>query len=114
MLDFEFIAAENWQPILHPEDNSIYEIVDPDSIKHVLLWYTETEQDAQHYLWKMVSMKNIVVKEKPSKSQIGIYDAWMINAFGYERNIPDRIIIAVVPYGKSKVRARENRLFIVN
>jgi hypothetical protein len=113
LLNFEFMATENWQPIRHPEDNLIYEIIDPDSIKHVLPWYTETEQDAQHFLWKMLSMKNIVVKKKPSKSQIGTYDAWMINAFGYERNISDHIIIAVIPYGKSQVRARENRLFII-
>lgn len=58
-------------------------------------------------------MKNIVVKEKPSKSQIGTYDAWMVNALGYEGNIPDHTIIAVIPSGKSHVRARENRLFII-
>ncbi len=113
LFDFEFIASKNWQRVPHPEDELIYEVIDPDSIKHVLLWYTETEMDARHYLWKMANMKDLVLKEKPSKRQIKNHDAWVLNVSGHERRTPVRMLLAVIHNGKSQIRPAENCLFII-
>lgn len=58
-LNIQFEASQNWLQVPHPEDELIYEMVDPDSVVHVVLWYTETEQDALSYLMKMADMKDL-------------------------------------------------------
>ena len=113
-LNIQFKASQNWQQMPRPEDKLIYEVIDPDSIVHVVLWYTETEQDAQGYLWKMASMKDLVLgEEKPAKSRINNHDAWVLNVPGHEKKIPIRMLLAVIPHGKSQAHPKENALFII-
>ena len=63
----EFEAPAGWQKIPHPEDKLVFEVRSPDSIIHVILWCTETEQSAPGYLWKMANMKDLVLEEKPAE-----------------------------------------------
>jgi len=112
-LNIQFKASQNWQKVPRPEDKLIYEVNDPDSIVHVVLWYTETEQDGPGYLWKMASMKDLVVGEKPSFRRIKSRDAWVLNVPGHEKRIPIRMLLAVIPHGKSLIRPKENALFII-
>jgi len=112
-LDIQFEASKNWINIPRPEDKLIYELISPDSNMHVILWYTETEQSGLDYLEKMADMKNLIVEEKPSQRQINNQDVWVKNALGFEQKMRISSILAVVPHGKSEVRPKENRLFII-
>jgi len=112
-LNIQFKASQNWQHVSRPEDKLIFEVMDPDSIVHVVLWYTETEQDAPGYLWKMANMKDLVLGEKPSKRRINNRDTWVLNVTGHERKMPIRMLLAVIPHGKSLIRPKENVLFII-
>jgi len=112
-LNIQFKASQNWQQVPRPEDKRIYEVIDPDSIVHVVLWYTETEQDAQGYFWKMASMKDLVLGEKPSHKRIKNLDAWVLNVPGHEKKIPIRMLLAVIPHGKSQAHPKENAHFII-
>lgn len=112
-LNIQFEASQNWLQVPRPEDELIYEMIDPDSVVHVVLWYTETEQDAPDYLMKMADMKDLVLEEIPSRRLIKNRDAWVLNVPGHERNIPIRMLLAVIQHGKSQLRPAENALFII-
>ena len=112
-LNIQFKASQNWRKVPRPEDKLIHEVTDPDSTVHVVLWYTETEQDAPGYLWKMAHMKDLVLGKKPSKRQIKNREAWVLNVPGYENKKPIQMLLAVIPHGKSLIRPRENALFII-
>jgi hypothetical protein len=112
-LNIQFEASQNWQQVPHPDDELIYEMIDPDSVVHVVVWYTETEQEGPGYLWKMANMKDLVLEEKPSKKQIKNHDAWILNVPGHEGEIPIRMLLVVLPHGKSQLRPKENALFII-
>jgi hypothetical protein len=95
------------------KDKGIYEIFDPDTGIHVMLWYTTTEQDAPRYLEKMADMKGLVLEGKPAKIQIRGRDAWLYNAPGFVNKKSVQILLAVIPDGKSKEYPRENALHII-
>jgi len=61
----------------------------------------------------MANMKDLVLGEKSSKRQIQERDVWILNVPGHERKIPIRMLISVIPHGKSQLRPRENALFII-
>ncbi|MFC2083530.1 hypothetical protein ACFLS9_00585 [Bacteroidota bacterium] len=114
-LNFNFTASENWIKVHHPEDKFIYEIMRPDSLLHVMLWYTETEQSAEKYLVKMADMKDLAPADrKPSVSNINKKEFWMFNTSGYIGKKHVQSILAVVSHGKSLQRPKENRLYIVH
>jgi hypothetical protein len=79
-LGTRFTATGNWRAIRHPEDDLIYEVVDPDNILHVMLWYTSTEMDCSAYLKKMAGMKGLISKGEPEKRVIGEREAWTLKA----------------------------------
>lgn len=112
-LNIQFEASKDWIQIPRPEDKLIYEVKSPDSIIHVILWYTTTEQSGRSYLEKMASMKDLIVNDKPFLRQINNHDVWVLNVPGYEQKIPIRTLLAVITHGKSKIHPRENCLFIV-
>jgi len=112
-LGFQFTASKNWVRFPRPEDILIYEMMSPDSAIHVMLWYTETEQNGSAYLEKMAGMKDLIVDDKPSHRQINNLDAWVLNVPGFERRTSVRTLLAVIPHGKSQIRPKENRLFII-
>jgi len=112
-LNIQFEAPADWKENPYHKDKSIYEIFDPDTDMHVMLWYTTTEQDGPKYLEKMVSMKDLVLEGKPAKIQIKGRDAWFYNVPGFINKKPIRMLLAVIPDGKSKDYPRENALHIV-
>jgi hypothetical protein len=113
ILNIEFEASGNWYHVVRPEDSLIYEMVDGDSLIHVVLWYTETEQSAPDYLWKMANMKDLVLEEKPSEIHVNNYSGWILRVSGYEENVSIRTFLTVIPRGKSKTNLEENSLYIV-
>jgi hypothetical protein len=114
ILNFQFNASENWINISHPEDSLIYEMIRPDSNIHVMLWYTETEQSAEKYLLKMVSMKDLkIAGDVANPRTINEHDMWVITLPGYEGKVPVRLMLGIIARGKSKKHPKENRLFII-
>jgi hypothetical protein len=113
-LNFQYAASEDWINIQHPEDSLIYEMVSPDSGIHVMLWYTETEQTAEKYLLKMVSMKDLDMEGgEPNPRTVNEHDMWVIVLPGYQGKIPVRLMLGITARGMSKKHPKENRLFIV-
>jgi len=112
-LNIQFKAPADWKENPYHRDKSIYEIFDPDTDIHVMLWYTTTEQDGPKYLEKMANMKDLVLEGKPAKIQIKGRDAWFYNVPGFINKKPIRMLLAVIPDGKSKAYPRENALHII-
>ena len=112
-LNIQFEAPANWKENPYHEDKLIYEIFNPDTDIHVMLWYTTTEQDGPQYLGKMANMKDLVLEGKPVKIQIKDRDAWFYNVPGSINKKPIRMLIAVIPDGKSKTYPLENALYII-
>jgi len=112
-LNIQFEAPVNWKENPYHRDKSIYEIFNPDTDIHVMLWYTTTEQNAPAYLEKMADMKGLVLEGKPLKIQIKDRDAWFYNLPGFINKKPVRVLLAVIPDGKSKIHPRENVLHVI-
>ena len=112
-LNIQFEAPANWKENPFHRDKSIYEIFNPDTDMHIMLWYTTTEQDGSQYLEKMASMKDLILEGKPVKIQIKGRDAWSYNLPGFIDKNPIRMLMAVIPDGKSKTYPRENALHII-
>ncbi len=112
-LNIQFEAPADWKENPYHKDKEIYEIFDPDKDIHVMLWYTTTEQGAPEYLEKMASMKDLVLESKPAKIQIKGRDAWSYNLPGFVNKKAIRMLLTVIPDGKSKVYPRENALHII-
>lgn len=113
-LQFQFTASQNLINIHHPEDELIYEMMSTDSNMHVMLWYTETEQNAKGYLTKMASMKDLGVgDEEPFLNTINDQEIWILNVAGYDGKLPIQTLLAVTSHGMSVKNPKENRLFIV-
>lgn len=111
--NIQFEAPADWKENPYHKDKGIYEIFDPDKDIHVMLWLTTTEQSAPRYLEKMADMKGLVLEGKPAKIQIKNRDAWLYNAPGLVNKKSSKILLAVIPYGKSKEYPRENVLHII-
>jgi hypothetical protein len=112
-LNIQFEAPSDWEENLYHRDKSIYEIYNPDSDVHVMLWYTTTEQDGPRYLEKMADMKDLVTEGKPEKIQIRGRDAWLYNVPGFINKKSIQMLLTVIPDGKSKIYPRENALHII-
>jgi hypothetical protein len=112
-LSIEFEAPGNWHPVVRSEDSLIYEMINEDSLVHVVIWYTETEQRAPDYLWKMASMKELKLDKKPVEIQTENYSGWMLQVKGFDNNMQIYTFLVVIPGGKSQSRPRENKLYIV-
>ena len=112
-LNIQFEAPANWEENPYHKDKSIYEIFDPKTDTHVMLWYTTTEQDGPQYLLKMASMKDLVLEGKPAKILIKGRDAWLLNVPGFINKKSIQMLLVVIPDGKSKTYPRENVLHII-
>lgn len=112
-LGFQFKASPGWERVARPGDEATYEVMDPGSGIHVMLWYTTTEQDARGYLWKMADMKGLVSEEKPSKARIAGHNAWMYDVPGKVNKEPAHVLLAVIKHGMSTKHPKENALYIV-
>ena len=112
-LNIQFEAPVDWKENPYHRDKLIFEIFNPETDMHVMLWYTTTEQDGPRYLEKMADMKDLVLKGKPVKMQIKGRDAWLYNVPGFINKKSIRMLLAVIPDGKSKAYPRENALHII-
>lgn len=112
-LDFQFTAAQGWVQQARPEDELIYEVADPQTGIHVVLWYTSTQQSGLRYLQKMAGMKDLSLNREPERRRIDDLDAWVLSAPGRIRREPIHTLLAVIPCGKSRVHPAENALYIV-
>jgi len=112
-LNIQFEAPANWKENPYHGDKLIYEIFNPHTDMHVMLWYTTTEQDGPRYLEKMADMKGLIFEGKPEIIQIKGRDAWLYNVPGFINKEPIRMLLAVIPHGKSKTYPRENALHII-
>lgn len=112
-LNIQFEAPVNWKENPYHKDKLIYEIFDPETDIHVMLWSTTTEQNAPDYLEKMADMKGLVLESEPAKIQIKGRDAWSYNVPGLINKKSVRVLLIVIPDGKSKIYPRENVLHIM-
>jgi hypothetical protein len=114
-LNIQFKSHEGWTHLPRPEDELIYEVVDPEKIVHVVLWYTSTEQSGSAYLLKMADMKGLALGEndKPESQRIQDHPAWTLRLPGYEGENPIHSILTVISCGKSPKHPRENSLYII-
>jgi len=101
-LNIQIKAAENWKAIPRPEDQLIYELTDPEAVVHVMMWYTETEQDAAAYLKKMAGKKDLVYQGGPTKGKINNRDAWVLDATCCMDEVPIRVVLVAIPYSSDK------------
>ena len=83
-LNVQFTASQGWEQLPRPEDADIYEVVDPQSKVHVVLWHTETEQSGRAYLMKMAIMKGLASHKECERRSIGSREAWTLDATGSE------------------------------
>jgi len=99
-LAFQFEASEGWLHIAHPEDRLIYHMAEPGGVLNVMLWYTETEQDAPHYLKKMADMKGYQTLGEPAKAEIHRQSAWVLPAVGVSEKGDLRVMLAGIRSAK--------------
>lgn len=111
-LNIQFIAPADWVEIPWHDDNLAYEVMDPDSTVHVLLWYTETEQDGPGYLRKMADMKDLTFEEELHKQEIQGREAWVATTSGVTNDIPINLILAVIETDHSLL-PKHNALYII-
>ncbi len=114
-LNIQLQATQSWRRVPRPEDETIYEVADPAGAVHVVLWYTTTEQDGRKYLMKMAGMMDVQIEEdqEASRRRIGGHEAWVLDLPGHERGARVRMLLAVIPHGKSSEWPRENALYLV-
>lgn len=112
-LGFAFTAPDGWKPVVHPEDDLIYEVADSKTGIHVLLWYTSTEQSALRYLEKMAGMKDLNIEQKPQARRFDLYDGWVFRLPGKIEGKSVRTVLAAIDGGKSGPHPEERALYIV-
>ena len=112
-LEFRFTASVGWQPVAHPEDELIYEVADPETGIHVLLWYTSTEQSALRYLEKMAGMKDLVLEQKPQPKRFDEHDGWVFHLPGKIAGESIHSVLAAIDGGQSRSQPKERALYIV-
>lgn len=101
-VNIQLKAADGWQTIPRPEDKMLYELTDSESIVHVMMWYTETAQDAASYLKKMAGKKELVYQGGPTKGKINNRDAWVLDATCCMDKIPIRVVLVAIPDNREK------------
>ena len=112
-LNIQFKGPKGMQHQSWPGEVGVYEVFDPQSEVHVVVWHTETEQDGLAYLSKMADMKGLALDREPEKRSIGGCEAWVLNTTGVQRDTPIHTLLAVLPHGKVRERPKENFLFIM-
>ncbi len=99
-LDIQFEASPNWMQIPHPEDQTIYELISPDTTIHIWVYYAVTAQDGPTYLKKLALMKQLKFKGEPIKKVIKNKEAYELEATGLIRQRSIRMIITALPFEK--------------
>lgn len=112
-LDMQFEAPTEMEHHPWPGDPGVYELIDPQSAVHVVVWHTTTEQDGLRYLLKMADMKGLAMDREPERRLIRSREAWVLDTTGVHEETPIHTLLAVLPHGKVRERPRENFLFIM-
>ena len=96
-INFQIQAFTDWVQVQHPENTSIFEIADPESVLRVRMWQTETEASGADYLKKMAQMKDLVFDAEPALGKINNRDAWVLDATCCIKEKPVRVVLVAVP-----------------
>jgi predicted Zn-dependent protease len=112
-LDIQFTAPEGFRQQEHPEDVLIYEVANPQTGIHVMLWSTTTEQSGLKYLQKMAHMKDLSLDGEPQKRWIDRRESWVFDVPGTIAGSPIRTLLAVILSGPCQERPAENVLTVV-
>jgi hypothetical protein len=99
-LDIQFEAPPSWMQIPHPEDLTIYELVSPDTIIHIVVFHRVTSQDGLTYVKNIALLKQLKVKGEPVKKIIKNKEAFEVEASGLIKQKPIRMIITALPFEK--------------
>jgi len=99
-LDIQFEAPPSWMQIPHPEDQTIYELVSPDTIIHIVVFHRVTPQDGLTYVKNIALLKQLKPKGEPVKKIIKNKQAFEIEASGLIKQKPIRMIITALPFEK--------------
>jgi hypothetical protein len=78
-------APAGWTHGTWTYDPGVYEVSAPNGSIRVLLWFTDTEQDARGYLSKMVGMKSVEPEGDPVRLEIDGHEGWIVFATGNEQ-----------------------------
>lgn len=97
-LNIEFEAPPNWMQIPHPEDQTIYELVSPDTTIHIWVYHTVTSLDGPSYLEKLATLKGLKFKGEPVKAVIKNREGFELVASGLVKQKPIRMILTALPY----------------
>ena len=111
-LNIQFEAPEGWVEVPWSNDDNAYEIRSPDGVVHVLLWFTETEQDGPGYLRKMADMKDLIFEEELSEREIQGREAWAAKTSGVTNDFPISLILAVIETDHSSL-PKHNGQYII-
>jgi hypothetical protein len=90
-------AFEDWVQVPHPENDTIYEIADPESVLRVMMWRTESESEGSDFLKKMAEKKNLVYDADPQIGNIDNRDAWILDATCCMKEAPVRVVLIAIP-----------------
>jgi hypothetical protein len=97
-LNFSFKATGEWKNNPYHKDKMIYEMVNPKTGIHVLLWYTGgTESTCDKYLVKMADMKGLNFAE-PVKKRGDREPVWVLTCTGAENDAKIVNILAALSY----------------
>jgi hypothetical protein len=99
-LDIQFEAPPNWMQIPHPEDQTLYELVSPDTTIHIVVFHRVTSQDGPTYVKNIALLKQLKVKGEPVKKIIKNKEAFEVEASGLIKQKPIRMIITALPFEK--------------
>jgi len=99
-LGFRFEASEGWTKVAHPEDRMIYHLQAPGDRLDVMLWYTETEQEAGPYLKKMADMKGYQALTDPRREELRRGEATVLQAVAVTDAGDLRVILAAIRVGE--------------
>jgi hypothetical protein len=95
--NFRIQASTDWVQILHPEDESIFEIADPESVLRVRMWQANTGESGADYLLSMAKAKDLVYDAEPALGKINDHNAWVLDATCCMKEKPVRVVLVAVP-----------------
>ena len=97
-LNFQVQAFDTWLAVPHPENHMIFEIQDPESVVHVLMWYTEAAGSGTGYLKNFARQKKFVFDADPVLGKIKERDAWVLDATCCMNESPVRVVLVAIPW----------------
>lgn len=111
-ISVDFEAPADWIEIPRVDDKNAYEVSDPDGIVHVLLWFTDTEENSDRYLFKMCDMNGMKFEGELSRKTINERKYLYGYTIGEKNDIEIKELIAVTSTNHSNLPEHQ-RLYII-